>query len=268
MKQTGQVYLVGAGPGDPELLTVKAVNILKKADAVVYDRLISTDILDLVPRGCARIFAGKAAGNHHIPQNEMNELLVALARSNRTVVRLKGGDPFVFGRGSEEAAHLALNNISFEVIPGITAAAGISAATGIPLTHRGLATGVQFVTGHRKKNDELDLDWSKLADPDTTLVCYMGLANLPEITAELIAAGLSPGTPAAAISKGTLAGQRQCVAPLSELSDKVTQLGFPSPVLCMIGRVVHLATELNWRGLDFEETEGEQISPARKVSHA
>lgn len=256
MKQTGQVYLVGAGPGDPDLLTVKAVNILKKADAVVYDRLISKDILDLVPRGCARIFAGKAAGNHAIPQNEMNELLVGLARANRVVVRLKGGDPFVFGRGSEEAAHLALNHIKFEVIPGITAAAGISAATGIPLTHRGLATGVQFVTGHRKKNAELDLNWAKLADPDTTLVCYMGLASLPEIAGELIAAGLSPGTPAAAISKGTLAGQRQCIAPLSELPEKVAALGFSSPVLCMIGRVVHLAAELNWRGLVFEEPEG------------
>lgn len=267
-EKTGRVYLVGAGPGDPGLLTVKAADVLQKADAVVYDRLISEQILDMVPRGCTRIFAGKAAGNHSIPQNEMNDLLVALARTNHTIVRLKGGDPFVFGRGSEEAAHLALHNIPFEVIPGITAAAGVSAATGIPLTHRGLATGVQFVTGHRKKNQELDLDWAKLADTETTLVCYMGLATLPEIAAELIDAGLPGGTPAAAISKGTQKGQRQCIAPLSELPAKVAELGFSSPVLCMIGRVVHLAQELNWQGLEFEETEDERARVAREAAHA
>lgn len=246
------VYLVGAGPGDPELLTRKAYRVLEQADAVVYDRLVSSEIVDIVPPGCTRIFVGKASGNHILPQDQINELLAKLARTNRTVVRLKGGDPYIFGRGSEEAMHLARHNVCFEIIPGITAAAGISAATGIPLTHRGMATGLRFVTGHGKGDDDLDLDWRSLADPSTTLVIYMGLAKLPELSRRLIAAGLSPDTPAAAIANGTTAQQRQCLSTLENLPYALSDLDFIPPVLCLIGRVVSLAHELNWQGLSYE----------------
>ena len=252
MSNAQRVYLVGAGPGDPELLTVKAARRLANADVVVYDRLVSPEVLDLVPPGTARIFVGKAAGNHHMPQDEINDLLVRLAKTGHTVVRLKGGDPFVFGRGSEEALHLARHGVPFEVIPGVTAASGISAALGVPLTHRGLASGVRFVTGHRPGDDELDLDWQGLADPDTTLVLYMGLANLPRIAARLIGCGLSPATPAMAVASGTLPGQRQCLGTLENLPTLANELDMRPPVLVVIGQVVRLAGALNWQGLFFE----------------
>ena len=185
-----RVYLVGAGPGDPDLLTVKALRLLRLADVVVFDRLVSDAILDLVPPGTARVFAGKQAGYHHMRQDDINDLLLRLARAGRTVVRLKGGDPFIFGRGSEEAEHLARHNIAFEVVPGITAAAGCSAYAGIPLTHRGLADSVRFVTGHGQDEAGPERDWAALADPDTTLVIYMGLRRLPVIVAGLLAGGL------------------------------------------------------------------------------
>ena len=251
-KTSSCVYLVGAGPGDPELLTRKAYRVLQNADAVVYDRLVSQDIVDIVPPGCTRIFVGKASGNHTLPQDEINELLVKMARTNHSVVRLKGGDPYIFGRGSEEAMHLSRHQVCFEIIPGITAAAGISASTGIPLTHRGLATGVRFVTGHGKGDEELDLDWRSLADGSTTLVIYMGLAKLPELSRRLIEAGLSPDTPAAAVANGTTAQQRQCVSTLEQLPIALQDIDFTPPVLCLIGRVVSLAHELNWQGLTYE----------------
>ena len=251
-KTNSCVYLVGAGPGDPELLTRKAYRVLENADAVVYDRLVSQEIVDIVPPGCTRIFVGKASGNHILPQDEINELLAKLAHTNRSVVRLKGGDPYIFGRGSEEAMHLARHNVRFEVIPGITAAAGISAATGIPLTHRGIATGLRFVTGHGKGDEELDLDWRSLADSSTTLVIYMGLAKLPELSRRLIEAGLSPDTPALAVANGTTLKQRQCLSTLEQLPYALGDLDFTPPVLCLIGRVVSLAHELNWQGLSYE----------------
>jgi uroporphyrin-III C-methyltransferase len=232
------VYLVGAGPGDPELLTVKAARLLERADAVVYDRLVGDGVLDLVPRGAMRVFVGKASSVHHMRQTEINDLLLRLARPGRVVVRLKGGDPFVFGRGSEEAAFLARHGVPFAVVPGITAAAGCAAAAGIPLTHRGAASGVRLLTGHCRAGAGLDLNWQSLADPDTTLVVYMGLANLPEICARLIAAGLPATTPAAAIASGTLPGQRICSAPLDELPDRVRAAALEAPVLFIIGRVV------------------------------
>jgi len=252
----GCVYLVGAGPGDPELLTVKALRLLGEADVVVYDRLVSPAILELIPAGTTRIFVGKAAGNHHLPQDEINTLLASLARSRGKVVRLKGGDPFVFGRGSEEALHLRRHGIRFEVVPGITTATAISAETGIPLTHRGLAGGVRFVTGHARNDLELDIDWSKTADKDTTLVIYMGLTNIGEITGNLIAAGLPPETPAAAIASGTLDHQRQCVTRLADLPQTLVDLDFKPPVLSIIGRVAGLAGALNWRELAYERDEG------------
>lgn len=237
------VYLVGAGPGDPELLTIKAERALKRADAVVYDRLVGERILDLVPRGATRIYVGKASKAHHLCQDEINELLLRLARPGRVVVRLKGGDPFIFGRGSEEAAHLARHGIPFAVVPGITAAAGCAAAAGIPLTHRGLATSVRFVTGHCRAGSGLDLNWESLADPDTTLVIYMGLANLAEIGRRLIAAGLPADTPAAAIANGTMQAQSVCRAPLAELPTAVAEVGLAAPVLIVVGRVV---TAMDW----------------------
>jgi uroporphyrin-III C-methyltransferase len=243
MKYGGRVFLVGAGPGDPELLTLKAARVLAAADVVVYDRLVSTAVLDLVPPGAARIYAGKAASSHALPQDEINALLVRLARSGRCVVRLKGGDPFIFGRGSEEAAHLMRHGIAVEVVPGVTAASGCAAEFGIPLTHRGMATGVRFVTGHCRGNHALDLDWERLADPETTLVIYMGLANLREFCARLIGAGLPPTTPAAAIASGTTPRRRLVRATLGSLTDAVAADDLQAPVLFVIGQVACLAQD-------------------------
>ena len=242
----GRVYIIGAGPGDPDLLTVKARRVLQSCDAVVYDLLVSQEILDLIPAGATRIFAGKTAGNHHMPQGEINDLLVSLAKNGRTVARLKGGDPFVFGRGSEEAAYIADHGIAFEIIPGITASSGCSAYAGIPLTHRGMAQGVQLVTGHCQAGQELDLDWHSLADPDITLVIYMGLANVGKIRDELMKAGLPGTTPAAAIRRGTLPDQTTVLTTLQDLPDCVKRRGLKSPTLFVIGRVVELSRELNW----------------------
>ena len=235
------VHLIGAGPGDPDLLTVKALRLLQGAEAVVYDRLISPAILELVPAGATRIYVGKAKGHHTFPQDEINALLVKLARSGHRVVRLKGGDPFIFGRGSEEAEHLARQGIAFEVVPGVTAASGCAAGFGIPLTHRGLANGVRFVTGHCRDGQALDLNWASLADPDTTLVIYMGLASLPTISHRLIEAGMPPETPAAAIAGGTMPRQSLCRGTLAELPAKAAAKELKAPVLIVIGRVVDMA---------------------------
>ena len=257
----GCVHLVGAGPGDPDLLTVKALRLIRNADVVVFDRLVSAEILDLIPAGTTRIYAGKALNRHHMPQDDINELLLNLGRSGRRVVRLKGGDPFVFGRGSEEAEHLARHRIPFEVVPGITAAAGCSAYAGIPLTHRGLASGVRFLTGHMRENQEIPYDWSRIADPDTTLVFYMGLVTLPEIAGALLAAGLPPDTPAAAVQNGTTPRQKRVVATLATLHDQVAQAGLTSPATVIIGRVVALAETLSW----FTPAEGDAADTAARV---
>jgi uroporphyrin-III C-methyltransferase/precorrin-2 dehydrogenase/sirohydrochlorin ferrochelatase/uroporphyrin-III C-methyltransferase len=243
--KNGTVYLVGAGPGDPDLLTVKAARLLVQADIVVFDRLVSPAILDLIPPGAPRIYAGKASADHHMPQSEINALLVTLAASKSVVVRLKGGDPFIFGRGSEEAIHLAEHGVRFEIIPGISAASGCSAYLGVPLTHRGLATGVRFVTGHTQ-DDQLDFDWEQLADPDTTLVVYMGLANLGEIAARLIAAGLPATTPIAAVERGTTPRQRHCIATLETAVEAITAAKIGPPCLIVIGKVAGLAGTLEW----------------------
>ncbi|EME70127.1 uroporphyrinogen-III methylase [Paramagnetospirillum caucaseum] len=246
--KAGRVFLIGAGPGDPDLLTVKALRLIQGAALVVYDRLVSKEIMELIPAAAERIYAGKALGNHHLVQDEINDLLLRLARSGRDVVRLKGGDPFVFGRGSEEALHLARHGIAFEVVPGISAAAGCSTYAGIPLTHRGLATGVRFVTGHLQGERSLDLDWTKLADPEVTLAVYMGLQALPEIAARLMAAGLPADTPAAAVESGTTPRQRRVVGTLATLLDLTAAAGLQAPTLLIIGRVVGLADELDWFG--------------------
>jgi uroporphyrin-III C-methyltransferase len=245
---SGKVFLVGAGPGDPELLTLKAARVIAEAEVVVYDRLVPSEILRLAPTGAARIDVGKRAGHHPIPQQEINRILVRAARGGRRVVRLKGGDPFIFGRGCEEAAALDRAGIPFEVVPGITAAQGCAASVRVPLTHRGLATGVRYVTGHCKADEPLDLDWASLADPETTLVVYMGMANVEEIVRRLIEHGLPGDTPAIAISQGTTAREQRVLASLLELPATARAASLASPVLFIIGRVAALACE--WKDQD------------------
>ena len=248
---TAVVYLVGAGPGDPDLLTLKARRLLDEADVVVYDRLVSDEIMALIPPGTPRISVGKQPRCHPVPQSEINSLLVSLARDGRTVVRLKGGDPFLFGRGSEEAAYLHQHGIRCQVVPGVTSASGCAAAVGLPLTHRGLASGVRYVTGHCRNDVELDLDWRGLADPDTTLVIYMGMANIPQIAARLIANGLTEATPVAAICNGTRPNQRHVISTLGEIASAATAARFEGPILFIVGRVVELAAAL---GIKSRET--------------
>lgn len=246
MKKSACVYLVGTGPGDPDLLTVKAQRLLQAADVVIYDRLVSDEILQQISPGVARIYVGKCSGNHTLKQDEINRLLVSLATGTRTVVRLKGGDPFIFGRGSEEAEYLARHGVRFEIVPGVTAASACSTYAGIPLTHRGLAHGVQFVTGHWREDQPLELDWHRLADPDQTLAIYMGLANLSHICQRLIKAGLVAETPAAVIENGTLPRQRTLTTTLQELPEQVQENQMRAPVLVVIGHVVTMADRLSW----------------------
>lgn len=248
MTRQGCVYLVGAGPGDPDLLTVKAVKAIAQADVVVYDRLVSDAVLALAPAGAARINVGKQPRQHPVPQDEINDLLVRLARSGRTVVRLKGGDPFIFGRGSEEALQLKRNNIEFIIIPGITSAQGSAAALRVPLTHRGLATGVRYVTGHCRENIDLDLDWRGLADRQTTLVIYMGAANIAEIAGRLLAQGRCAATPALAVNNATLPGERRLVSTLARIAEATARADFAGPVLFIVGEVVSLYDELSGEG--------------------
>jgi len=237
----GRGYLVGAGPGDPELVTVKAMRLIAGAAVVVHDRLVSDEILELVPADARRIFVGKTPNCHHMAQQEINNLLISLAYAGHDVVRLKGGDPYIFGRGGEEAEALRAHGVPVEIVPGITAAAGCAAAIGVPLTHRDCATGVRFVTGHRRKGVPLDLNWASLADPDTTLVVYMGLGNFSEIAEGLIGAGLSPETPVAAIASGSTPDQRVCSGTLGEWRRGLPDPTMHSPVLFIIGKVVALA---------------------------
>ncbi len=244
MSAMGQVYLVGAGPGDPEYLTLKAHRLLQNADVLVYDRLISPEILKMVAPGTMRISVGKAPGHHIMVQEDINALLVTLASAGLIVVRLKGGDPFIFGRGSEEAIHLTQAGVPYDVVPGITSAQGCSASTRIPLTHRGVASSVRYITGHCKYDEELDFDWDGLADSDTTLVIYMGMANIHEICRRLIAHGLSADTPAAAVSDATTTSQRLVTAPLAALGDSAHSAGFEGPVLFIVGNVVNLAASM------------------------
>jgi len=239
------VYIVGAGPGDPDMLTVKALRLIQSAEVVIIDRLVSAEIQALVNQDASIIYVGKVPGMHCVPQDEINEILVNQARSGRQVVRLKGGDPYVFGRGSEEAEYLVRNNVAFEIVPGISAASGCTKAAGIPLTHRDLATGVQFVTGHRLAGKDLDHNWQNLADPNTTLVIYMGLSNIGTITENLIKAGLPASTPAAAIENGSTKDIRTCFTTLDNLHQRMEQESFKNPTLFVIGRVVNLAAILN-----------------------
>ncbi len=241
----GEVFLVGAGPGDPDLLTFKALRLMQKADVVLYDNLVSKPILEMTRRDAERIFVGKMRGNHTLPQEGINDLLVRLALEGKRVLRLKGGDPFIFGRGGEEIEKLAEHKINFQVVPGITAASGVSTYAGIPLTHRDYAQSCVFVTGHLKDNS-MDLDWEMLARPKQTIVVYMGLQGLDMLAAQLIKHGLPGSTPAAIVQQGTTPNQRVITGTLATLPDDPAIKTLHAPTLIIIGGVVSLRDKLTW----------------------
>ncbi|MBI5276747.1 MAG: uroporphyrinogen-III C-methyltransferase [Burkholderiales bacterium] len=241
----GTVYLVGAGPGDPDLLTVRAARLLREADVIVHDHLVGPDVLAVAGARARRIYVGKERSRHTLQQGDINALLVQLAREHACVVRLKGGDPFVFGRGGEELQALAAAGVPFEVVPGITAACGVAAYAGIPLTHRDYAHACTFVAGHLK-DGSCDLDWAALARANQTVVIYMGLAGLAHICAALMAHGLPPDHPAAVVEQGTLLDQRVVAATLATLPAQVDAAGLQSPCLTIVGEVVRLRGQLAW----------------------
>ena len=240
----GTVYLVGAGPGDPGLLTVRGLELIRRADVVVYDRLVNPALLEEVASQARRIFVGKASGHHTLPQEEINEILIVHARRGHRVVRLKGGDPFVFGRGGEEAEALAAAGLPFEIVPGISSAIAVPAYAGIPLTHRKFSSSFAVVTGHEACKGRSPVDWSRLATAVDTLVILMGLKNLPQIASQLIEHGRSPETPAALIRYGTTERQEVVTGTLSDIAAKAHSLR--TPVLIVVGEVVRLERELSW----------------------
>ena len=243
----GEVYLIGAGPGDPDLLSLKAARLLQAADVVLYDRLVAPEILDMARRDAERIYVGKRRADHAIPQKNINRLLLHLAKEGKCVVRLKGGDPFIFGRGGEEIELLAQHGIPFQVIPGITAASGCSCYAGIPLTHRDYAQSVRFVTG-QLKNERVDLPWDELARPKQTLVFYMGLQGLPVICRELQANGMPKETPIALIEQGTTSNQRTLTGTLAAMEEIVAGQDVHAPTVIIVGEVVQLHGQLSWWG--------------------
>ena len=241
----GEVYLVGAGPGDPDLLTVRALALIQRAEVALYDNLISPESLELLPPAAERIYVGKRRADHAMRQEAINALLVEHALAGKRVLRLKGGDPFIFGRGGEEIDTLSAHGIAFEVVPGITAALGAAAYAGIPLTHRDHAQACVFVTGNLK-DGTVELDWEALARPRQTIVVYMGLVSLPVICRELVAHGLPATTGAAVIQHGTTATQRVVVGTLRTLPGRVARANLHAPTLIIVGNVVRLREKLSW----------------------
>ncbi|MGA1864056.1 MAG: uroporphyrinogen-III C-methyltransferase [bacterium] len=263
----GKVYLVGTGPGDPGLITVRALEAIRKSEVIIYDHLANPRLLSDVPLSSEKIYVGKESSKHTLPQDEINELLVRHAKSGKTVVRLKGGDPFIFGRGGEEAEYLASNQVPFEIIPGITSAIAVPAYAGIPLTHRDYTTAVAFITGHEKPDkEESTIPWKELATGPGTLVFLMGIKNLPLISRTLIQYGRQPHTPAAVIRWGTFSSQQTLVGTLSDIPQKVKDAGLKPPAIIIIGEVVRLREHLNW----FEERSlfGKKIVVTRSRAQA
>ncbi|MCJ8319181.1 MAG: uroporphyrinogen-III C-methyltransferase [Colwellia sp.] len=247
----GEVVLIGAGPGDPDLLTLQAYRLMQQAEVVVYDRLVSDAIMELLPKNCERVYVGKKQADHRVPQEGINQLLVDNAKKGKHVVRLKGGDPFVFGRGGEEAQFLLANNIACHIVPGMTAASACTSYVGIPLTHRQVSQSCTFITGHVKDCGELALPWQTLNDAKQTVVFYMGVKSLPIIVKQLINAGRSPTTPAALIRKGTQPDQQVFRAPLNKLPDLVIEKKITPPTLIVIGDVVNTFDESHLKGLGY-----------------
>lgn len=241
----GEVYLVGGGPGDPDLLTFRALRLMQQCDVCVYDKLVSKEVMELVRRDAELVFVGKSRDQHTLPQEEINQLLARLALEGKRVLRLKGGDPFIFGRGGEEIETLMQHGVPFQVVPGITAANGVSSYAGIPLTHRDYAQACLFITGHLK-DGTVDLDWQAMARPNQTVVIYMGLVGLAQICSNLIAQGVSPEMPAAVIQQGTTQKQRVVQSTLQHLAAEVAAAGLKPPSLTIIGEVVKLRARLNW----------------------
>jgi len=238
----GEVALVGAGPGDPELLTLRALRFIQQADVTIYDRLVSQDILNLLPETSEKLYVGKKQSNHSVPQDRINQLLVEQAKLGKRVLRLKGGDPFVFGRGGEEAAYALSQGVSCHLCPGITAASGCTTYAGIPLTHRGVAQGCTFITGHMENDGQLNIPWNSLTSNNQTIVFYMGINTLPTIAAELIAHGKKENTPAALIYKGTQPEQKVYRGTLNTLENIVAEHNIKPPTLIVIGDVVNQLT--------------------------
>ncbi len=247
-KMKGKVFIVGAGPGDPKLITLKAVEAVKSADVVLYDRLVSKKIIDMIPKRAEKVYVGRDAGDDYKHQDTTNELMVKYAKTKRNIVRLKGGDPFIFGRGGEEAEFLREHNVKYEIIPGITSGIGSAEYSGIPLTHRDYASSVVFVTGHEDaKKTQGTVNWKKLATSVDTIVIMMGLSRLEIISNNLITGGLDKKTPVAVIQNGTTSEHRMIKGNLANIVKKIRAANIKPPSIIIIGKVVSLSEKIGWR---------------------